>query len=211
MSTNLESLRAGRAAKRLLSDPKITSVLDIGAGAGTHARLFAAAGKEVVAVDHQPLDIEGVTCEQASFEDYMMESVGQCWFDAIFCAHVLEHVLDPHRFLTGCLELLEPGGKIFVTVPPMKPQVVGGHVNLFNEGLLLYRLILAGFDCRDAEVGVYGYNITVVASKPPEPIQLPDDLHMDCGDIEKLAHLFPVPVAQGFDGRLGNINWKEEC
>lgn len=27
------------------------------------------------------------------------------------------------------------------------------------------------------------------------------------GDLEALARLFPVPVAQGFDGRIGSVNW----
>lgn len=126
-------------------------------------------------------------------------------FDAVWACHVLEHQPDVGAFLAACRRQLRDGGILAVTVPPPKHEIVGGHVTLWNAGLLLYNLILAGFDCRDATVGTYGYNISVIATK--REIQLPT-LAFDHGDIERLAGFFPVPVAEGFDGRLPDIGWE---
>ena len=89
-------------------------------------------------------------------------------------------------------------------MPPMKDAIVGGHVSLWNAGMLIYRLVLAGFDCRQAAVKTYGYNISVVVRK--RVAHLPE-LAMDAGDIERLAQFFPMPVAQDFDGRISQLNW----
>ena len=37
-----------------------------------------------------------------------------------------------------------------IIVPPRKPFIIGGHLNLFNPGLLIYRLILSGLNCKKA-------------------------------------------------------------
>src|SRR4051812_23053189 len=44
-------------------------VLDVACGGGRHARLFAARGLEVVAVDREPQSIEGVSFVRADVED----------------------------------------------------------------------------------------------------------------------------------------------
>ena len=92
-----------------------------------------------------------------------------------------------------------------ISVPPLRHNIVGGHVSLWNAGLLLYNLILAGFDCSEASVKQYGYDISVVVQKK-EAI-LPE-LNYDHGDIEVLAKFFPMKVKQGFHGQLDEINWK---
>ena len=103
-----------------------------------------------------------------------------------------------------CFDDIDEGGIFAVTVPPLKHEIVGGHVTLWNAGLLLYQLILAGFDCSSASVKTYGYNISVIVRK--KAATLPR-LRMDFGDIEALSHYFPFPVANGFDGRILEVNW----
>lgn len=129
-------------------------------------------------------------------------------YDAIWTAHALEHMPNPGIFLTKCFHLLKDNGILCVTVPPLKHSIVGGHVTLWNAGLLLYNLILAGFDCSEAMVKSYGYNISVVVKK--RYAKPPETLRMDKGDIEKLAKFFPMEVTQGFNGEIENINWKED-
>jgi hypothetical protein len=130
----------------------------------------------------------------------------------VWATHVLEHALDVHSFLTQCRNLLEPGGHLFVSVPPLKHDIVGGHVNLFNMGLLMYRLILAGFDVANGAFKERGYNLFAHVRKPLRPIRLPD-LAYDCGDIERMAEagLWPnaVKAKQDFDGRISSCNWGE--
>lgn len=198
------SVRGSQALRRLLGYPDVRTVLDIGSGVGDHARAMRACGREVFTVDLNP---------PADFVGNFMSWGADRAFDAVWVSHVLEHQPNPGGFLQKCLSVLRPGGVLAVTVPPMKNEIVGGHVTLWNAGLLLYQLILAGFDCRTARIGTYAsgpgyppYNISAIVRAPLQPIELPS-LKMDKGDIETLADHFPVQVAQGFDGRLADIAW----
>lgn len=169
-----------------------TTVLDIGAG-GSHADTFRSNGKHVTTLNLYDADIVG---------DYCATILPQ--FDCIWASHVLEHQPNPNRFLTKCFRDLKDNGILAVTVPPLKHNVVGGHVNLYNAGLLLYQLILAGFDCSLASVKTYGYNISVLVKK--RSFEMPA-LKMDDGDLEVLAPYFPFPVDRMFDGRISEVNW----
>lgn len=170
--------------------------IDIGSGTGVHSRVIRDHGRKTLMIDsgHKEADIS---------EDYMRVDVFRP-YQAIWCSHVLEHQVNPGAFLGKVFNDLQYGGVLAITVPPAKHEIVGGHVTLWNAGLLLYQMILAGFDCSDARVGIYGYNISILVEK--ERAVLPALRH-DCGDIETLAHLFPVPVQHGFDGRLCDVRW----
>ena len=134
-------------------------------------------------------------------EDYM-RTHGE--YDGIWCCHVLEHQRNVGDFLEKIRDELVLDGLLAVTVPPAKQNLVGGHVTLWNAGLLLYNLILAGFDCSEARVGTYGYNVSVLVRKKLAEVP---ELKMDRGDIKTLAHLFPMVAYQNMDGQIENINW----
>lgn len=168
-------------------------VLDLGCGFGEHADIMRKAGMNVTEVDY----MLGNEADDISGE------LGQ--FDGIWCSHVLEHQLNVNDFLSAVRLALKKDGLLAITVPPAKNNIVGGHVTLWNEGLLLYNLILAGFDCSEARVGVYGYNISVLVRRKDARLPI---LRHDKGDIEALARYFPCDVKQGFDGRTGPINWE---
>jgi len=184
---------AGQALDRFLDELEEDSlVLDIGYGSGQHSQVLREYGMNVVGVDY------------AKEGDYLEYQLPKSAYDGIWCSHVLEHIHDVGRFLQKAHSELKEGGVLAVTVPPAKHDVVGGHVSIWNEGLLLYRLILAGFDCSAAKVGSYGYNLSVIVRK--RSIQLPELKH-DCGDIELLSQYFPFEAKHGFNGQTGNINW----
>jgi SAM-dependent methyltransferase len=187
-------VKADQALQRFIAEAP-TTVLDIGAGRGEHAAVMRRSGLEVTTLDiaYEP-DVRG---------DYMLLDWGR--YDGIWCSHVLEHCPNIGAFLAKVRRDLEPKGVLGITVPPYRPRLVGGHINLFTEGTLVYNLILAGFDCSRARVGVYGYNISVLVRNLPAV--LPDDLAYDKGDIERLARFFPWPVHQAIDGRLGSVRW----
>jgi SAM-dependent methyltransferase len=195
----MRGLFAGQALTRLVRDyPDVKHILDVGSGAGHHAMLFREAGRTVTTVNLQPpADFVG---------PFMKYKKHDAVIDAIWASHVLEHQTDVGQFLRQCFYLLRPGGVLAVTVPPMKHSVVGGHVAQFNSGILLYNLILAGFNCKRARVsslypnvpGEWPYNFSVIVRK--HPAILPADLAMDAGDIEKLAEFFPFAATQGFNG-----------
>ncbi len=125
-------------------------------------------------------------------------------FDCIWASHVLEHQVDTHSFLKKTYKDLNIDGILAVTVPPLKHEIVGGHVSIYNMGLLLYRLILAGFDCSQAHCIRYGYNISIIVKK--KPAKLPH-LDYDSGDIDKLSHYFPFKACENFHGNIHKINW----
>lgn len=172
------------------------TILDIGSGNGEHAMLFRALGKDVTTIAlHAGADIVG------DFNEVKLPNK----FDCIWASHVLEHQRNVGAFLDKCFSQLKDDGILAITVPPAKHNIVGGHLTLWNAGLLLYNLILAGFNCSTAAVKTYGYNISVVVRK--EAAHWHEPLTMDYGDISTLAHLFPFPVEQAFDGQVKDVNW----
>lgn len=198
--------RGSQALARLLEYDDVIRVLDIGSGDGRHAARMREAGREVVTVSMTPpADYVG---------DYAEVNIRGGPFDAIWACHVLEHQQNVGQFLRRCFEDLREGGVLAITVPPPKSDIVGGHLALFNSGLLLYHLIVAGFDCSEARVSpLYAdgdhtapYNLSVIVRK--KMASLPP-LDWDAGDIDRLKPFFPVPVAHGFDGRMEPVNWGE--
>lgn len=205
---------AGEALDFLIKKYRPAHVLDVGCGDGKHTREFLGSGISVCANDiyiHPNLQVlkdkygDSLTFVNRNFNDgFQVLSSG---FDCIWASHVLEHQLNPQGFLEKCFHLLNDENGVFaVTVPPMKSRIVGGHVSLWNAGLLLYRLVLAGFDCSDAHVKSYGYNISVVVRKKARP---PVQLKYDSGDITTLAPYFPTElnVSENFEGNISECNW----
>lgn len=195
-----EEMLATEALDCVLQKYSFKTVLDIGSGQGLHADVFRRARKTVVTIDAG--DHWGQADIRADFTTFAFDEP----FDLVWCSHVLEHQVNVQSFLHAVYRALKPGGILALTVPPAKPNIVGGHVSLWNAGLLLYHLILAGFDCRAAMTKRYGYNISVIVRKsfatlPP--------LKMDAGDIELITHLFPSAVGakQDFLGDIDVIDW----
>ena len=178
---------ADQALKAACNLWEFDSVLDIGSGGGVHATHFRNLNKKVTTISLEPpADIIG---------DYLETDIPK--HDLVWASHVLEHQPNVNLFLKKCF--VNCGKYFCVTVPPLKHEIVGGHVSLWNSGLLLYNMILAGWDCKHAIVMSYDYNISVLVEKCEA--RLPS-LRMGSGDISKLARFFPTPVEESFDGRL---------
>lgn len=193
---------------KLLNSFEFKSVLDVGSGAGLHADLMHKYGKKVIKLDfgtsiyakremNTSAEIESVNCNFYSYEPNFK-------FDCIWASHVLEHQPNPGLFIQKCRQLLKPGGLLAITVPPLKHQVVGGHLTLWNAGILLYQLVFDGLDCSQASVCSYGYNITIIVRNIERPVE---PLTWDSGDIDLLKAYFPSGLNERFDGRLSLINW----
>ena len=186
----------GDALEKLLRDYEFDSILDIGCGNGIHTRILREQGKQVTATDYTP-GFEGVVAglyHELEFEPH----------DVTWASHVLEHQLNVHQFLRKIRRDTRVGGWTAITVPPAKKYIVSGHVNLWNAGLLLYNLVLAGFDCRNASIKKYGYNISVIAQA--RDFVLPA-LTYNAGDIGLLRPWLPEFCEDGFDGDIDEWNW----
>jgi SAM-dependent methyltransferase len=205
-------MRGEAALDLLLSRHRFSTVVDLGAGGGEAAARFAAAGKSVTAVDlgrssyfragHLPaLPTRGVEVVLADFMQPFERSRHR--FDLVWASHVLEHQGNPQAALARMRSLLAPGGVLAVTVPPMKPEVVGGHLTLWTPGLLAYHLIHAGFDCAGASFYAAGYDISAIVSEAERvPAEALSGLALDSGDVDLLAPYFPRAwkVREGFHG-----------
>jgi SAM-dependent methyltransferase len=186
------------AMDTILKDYSFNTVLDIGCGRGEHTERFRRHGKTVTPVDIRD-DVEGVI--SGNYLDIEFEE-----HDCIWLSHVLEHQLNVNLFLSKVRKDVKEGGIVCITVPPLKHSVVGGHVSLWNAGVLMYNLVLAGFDCSDIRIKKYGYNISLILNV--HKISVPLDLKMGRGDLEAMEGFFPPFVKQDFNGDIKEYNWE---
>ena len=204
---------AWEALDLILSEYNFDTVLDIGCGEGLQSRIMLEHGKTVTSID------KGGSIYFKDNENKSRVLVGDFnelklheKYDCIWCSHLLEHQLNVHDFLIKIHDCLIENGILAITVPPIDNVICGGHLTYWNAGILLYNLILAGFDCCSARVGKYGYNISVVLQK--KSINVLGELHYDAGDVELLHKYFPASTKftktnndMIFDGNMQNIEW----
>jgi len=121
--------------------------------------------------------------------------------------------LNVQNFLLKVRDALTENGILAITVPPLKHKIVGGHVSLWNGGLMLYRLVLAGFDCKEAKILRYSNNISVILRK--REVDVLGDIEYDRGDIRKIRKFLPPglnyetrdKIDDPFDGNILRHNW----
>jgi len=101
-------------------------------------------------------------------------------------------------------------GILAITVPPARKIISGGHLSNWSAGLLLYNLVLAGFDCKNASILKYGYNVSIIVQKKQA---ICDDLVYDYGDIMKIKRFLPDVAFfstgddVSFNGNIFKVNW----
>ena len=202
------------AIYKLLNNYNFKTVLDIGSGEGLHSEIFKEYGKIVTSLDYgkSPYALDSNNKQDIIIADFMQYDFKDKIFDAIWCCHILEHSLNTNLFLEKINLILKEGGVLAITVPPLKNEIVGGHLSLWNAGLLLYQLVIAGFDCQDAIVKKYGYNISVIVKK--NEIDIKNKLVYDNGDISTIKQYLPKQIKYdinfkdiSFCGDIENIGW----
>lgn len=206
-SFDKENLRGEKILDKFL-EMKFVNVLDIGAGALEHTEVFLNKEKIVdicdygnsVYYDRRVQNIESRIRNKYIGNFNTIDFNNN--YDAIWCSHILEHQVNVNLFLKKIHSLLKENGYLAIIVPPRKPFIVGGHVSLWNAGLLIYNLILAGFDCsEECYIKQYDYNIGIIVKKKTIK-ELPKDISMDKGGIELLSIYFPFDAKHDFNGDI---------
>jgi SAM-dependent methyltransferase len=195
------------AFAKLFMEYEFNTVLDIGSGTGRFARAFRLLGKDVTGID-----IASATSTDLG-ADYVSMSLGRR-FDLVWCSHILEHQRNVGAFLDRVFEDLSDDGIAAISVPSALSPMIIGHPNIFTPMHLVYNLVLAGFDCRDARVKTYDWNMTVIVRKKPNGIR-PSNVagthfELDAPNYHRdLLEFFPVEIPQEgiIWGEVDNINW----
>ena len=126
------------------------TVLDVGCSTGAFLFQLKSRGNYRVI----GTDISGPAAEYARSrgleilgDSFLEHSFGEASFDAITFWAVMEHLLEPKKFLRKAANLLKPGGHCFILVPNMKSlavRLLGAkyryifpqHVNYFTAATL---------------------------------------------------------------------------
>lgn len=108
----LQEQVSGVALSESKGQDKEALILDVGAGHGDFAQIFA--GRNYLAVDVVPYPEVDLACD-----------IGKCipfkenTFDMLVLMNVLEHVYHFHELLDALYYLLKPGGSLVIAVPFM--------------------------------------------------------------------------------------------
>jgi SAM-dependent methyltransferase len=175
------------------------TVLDIGCGVGDFfhylkQRNLDVSGYGIDMVDPKDvLSINNFTYHKLDFNRYIPDRQ----FDLVFSSHTVEHNANTELFLRKMMSCVKEGGIFCLIWPPPKPEIVGGHVHMFNMGLMLYNLVRIGVNCRNIEMLQSGYNLAILGYY--KPFALPELTH-NRFEIQLLEDFFPFPATQGFNG-----------
>ena len=140
-------------------------VLDVGVGHGRHAVAFMGQGANVTGIDVRsaPLEhplyrhIEGpyetskLEVRGEYNEEYETYKMVPAEFDLVWSSHVIEHVPNVQHFLISLRKWLKPGGWLMLAAPnSLQNRIHIGHLSLWTPAHLIYNLISAGWNCKDA-------------------------------------------------------------
>ena len=139
----INPLRANYIASKIdLSNKK---VLDVGCGGGILSEALHDEGAVVTGIDaagpgikiaklHAEKNSKSITYIESTAEDLIQNS--QDRYDVVACLEVLEHVPDPRLLVKTCIDLLRPGGKLFLSTINKNPRswitAIVGAEYIFN-------------------------------------------------------------------------------
>lgn len=175
---------------KMSSYERRNKVADVGVGYGAAAKHMCNRNFRVdgYGLHESPLEHSNYTHYPNRFEDCPMD-----WrYDGIWCAHTLEHIPNVHEFLQ-CMRLrLKSHAPLAIVVPNDRNDVlVDGHLSFWTPAHLIYNLVIAGFNCKDAEYYTQDRDIGLLVRR----VDTPDlELAFDTGDLERLQKCFPCQM-----------------
>ena len=112
----------------ILASSKGETILDVGCSQGLVSILLAREGKQVTGIDvlEDAINYAKEQLEQEEaptrkhlelIHDNFVSHTFDTTFDCVIMGEILEHLSDPERFIEKAVTLLNPGGKLIITVP----------------------------------------------------------------------------------------------
>lgn len=193
--------------KYAIKNLNFKTVLDVGAGRCLQTKFLKEKGKKVYTCDFE--NIDGAHCSSNIKYDYSGDFLDINFnnekFDFVFSSHVLEHQRNVGMFLDKMASLVSENGFICIVLPIRKPFVTGGHLSIWNPGILLYNLVMAGVDCSECCIIQKDYDIGLVVKFKKFDINK-HSLTYDRGDVDLLSKYFPFELKEPFNGDIMNLN-----
>jgi len=196
---------AAHTLLQLISRHQFGNVLDIGSGEGEHKRFLEFFGKKVFSVDK---------VKTADYIGDFLEIEFDRPFEVVWCSHVLEQQRNVGVFLDKVFDNLVDNGILAITVPRHTPdRLISGHLTSWSIPLLCYNLVMAGFDCREAQIiSIFELGLIVRKKRANHSELRCSSAHgADAGaEFAEVAGFFPFVAQQGatLSGH-GAINWRD--
>lgn len=169
--------------------PPNSNILNVGVKRGLHSLYFIDQGHTVFGVSpmKQKMYHDKLIYHECLLEDLEVDGV-----DAIWSSMTIEHTPNPGLFLRKCLDILDDG-KLFAIVAPSDRNdiLVDGHLNFWTPASLIYNMVVAGWDCKEAIWYTQGRDIGLLVRKSERP---EIELEYDNGDLKRLQPYFPLPL-----------------
>lgn len=186
-----------QAIQFLCKNFEFDTLLDLGCGEGLYHKMFPES-TEITGVDLfdrlKSKDMKNVSYVNTNIFDFKSDKK----FDCLFSSHVIEHIPDTEYFLRHIFSYIKEDGVFCICYPPPKHNIVGGHVHLFNHGLVAYHLVRIGIDCSECKVVKSGnYNFAIMGKY--KTFDVPK-LTYNKNELLNLQEWFPFPVSHGFNG-----------
>ena len=177
------------------------NVLDVGAGSGIHAEIFAKNGSNVLCIDYGTSKYakdfkiykKNIKRENVDFNNWENKKK----YDLVWASHVLEHQQNVGIFLKKLINCCNEEGYICIMVPFLHRTLWGGHLSLWTPGLLAYNIVLQGINLSHSKIK-YGYREFAIIFKP-KFCKLPEDITFDYGDLDKLRKYLPYELSENSD------------
>jgi 2-polyprenyl-3-methyl-5-hydroxy-6-metoxy-1,4-benzoquinol methylase len=148
-----DPLTESRAALFLGALPRGLRVLELGCGNGRASKLLCSRGMKVLGLDVSHTGLKkahslggAMGWVQATCDGQL--PFGEETFDAVYCAEVIEHLLDPQTMVQECHRTLKPSGVLFVSTPYhglIKDVALAGtafdrHFNVLGEHIRFFTM-----------------------------------------------------------------------
>jgi hypothetical protein len=121
-----------------------------------HARRLATAGYKFVWQVDQPVSQDDVLLGKVLRKPEAQGSLARLKFSqpmtGAFVCERLQKQGNLHDYLVALRKSVEIDAPVALVVPNVHHELIDDHVNLFTAGTLIYAMIRAGWNCRDATV-----------------------------------------------------------